>query len=335
MRILGFWLMAFGCIYLLYAFNMDVAVSTTSTYVPGYGSVGGGTVANIDLMARRQNHVIVAGLVTLIGALMAIFGGRGAILSPTDVPAAIPADSDFEGARELASDPYRLWLAAKYGLERNSVFDRFVVGDATFETLESALSELHARELEIAAEKATELELRDARIADIEERARLTAEAEDAAWRQARPKVFVAMALGVIFLIGLGYVFMETPEQRAARLANLEKQRTDLIAGAEKQFGVKIPDDASDIQANKTNKETSFICDNHEGVDYLSFNSKMSASDIRDYFVKILGKGEPVYESLPDDHDWKWSHKKKFYTLNMFSETPPINVDLCMVDAKN
>ncbi|MFM5906220.1 MAG: hypothetical protein ACKOPO_01305, partial [Novosphingobium sp.] len=65
MKIFGYILIVIGAAYLILAFNMDVAISTPSTYVPGYGDVGGGAVANLDLMARRQNHLMVAGLITL------------------------------------------------------------------------------------------------------------------------------------------------------------------------------------------------------------------------------------------------------------------------------
>jgi hypothetical protein len=57
MRGFGYFFIFVGIAYLIFAFNMDVSVSTSSTYIPGLGSVGGGEVANLDLMARRQNHL--------------------------------------------------------------------------------------------------------------------------------------------------------------------------------------------------------------------------------------------------------------------------------------
>ena len=49
-------------------------------------------------------------------------------------------DVDFVGERSFTSDAYRLWLADRYQIKRNDVFDRFVAGDRTFETLDAALA---------------------------------------------------------------------------------------------------------------------------------------------------------------------------------------------------
>ncbi|MGX7925646.1 hypothetical protein ACWPMX_03630 [Tsuneonella sp. HG094] len=137
-----------GVIYLIIAFNMDVSVSTVGTYVPGYGQIGGGDVANLDLMARRQNHVIIAGLLTLVGVLLMIFGKDGSEAQSVDASGPKPPPH-FTGRRDLTQDPYRLWLAETYGIKRSDVFNRFVVGQQTFETLDDALAFAHSEELEI------------------------------------------------------------------------------------------------------------------------------------------------------------------------------------------
>jgi hypothetical protein len=73
---------------------------------------------------------------------------------------------DFVGERTFTSDAYRLWLADRYKIQRNDVFDRFVTGGRTFETLDAALAycyDVEAAKLErdkldqeqAAAEKAT------------------------------------------------------------------------------------------------------------------------------------------------------------------------------------
>jgi hypothetical protein len=49
-------------------------------------------------------------------------------------------DVDFVGERSFTSDAYRLWLADRYKIQRNDVFDRFVTGERTFETLDAALA---------------------------------------------------------------------------------------------------------------------------------------------------------------------------------------------------
>ena len=49
-------------------------------------------------------------------------------------------DVDFVGERSFTSDAYRLWLADRYKIQRNDVFDRFVTGERTFETLDAVLA---------------------------------------------------------------------------------------------------------------------------------------------------------------------------------------------------
>ena len=143
MRSLGALLVAAGVAYLLIAFNMDVSVKTDRQFIPGVGLIGGQEVANLDLMARRQNHLIVAALITIAGILMGLFA-KGDLLN--DPKAKPNAGLEFDGDRNLHEDKYRLWLADRYKIERNAVFDRFVFDDQTFETLDEALEDAHAKE---------------------------------------------------------------------------------------------------------------------------------------------------------------------------------------------
>lgn len=64
MRTIGFLLLAIGVIWLLIAFNMDTSVAT------GYG----GRVNNIGLIASKQNHMLIASVISLCAILMIIFG---------------------------------------------------------------------------------------------------------------------------------------------------------------------------------------------------------------------------------------------------------------------
>jgi len=64
MRTIGFLLLAIGAIWLLIAFNMDTSVAT------GYGE----RVNNIGLIASKQNHMLIASVMSLSAILMIIFG---------------------------------------------------------------------------------------------------------------------------------------------------------------------------------------------------------------------------------------------------------------------
>jgi hypothetical protein len=213
MKVFGYFLIGIGVVYLLIAFNMDVSVSTSSTYVPGYGAIGGGSVANLNLMAQRQNHLLVAGLITLIGALMAIFGkdqGRSNGTESSDRSMVLPS-ANFNGEHDLASDGYRLWLARHYQIERNEVFNRFVLGEQTFENLDNALVHAHALEMEKIAAKKAESERVEAETAANREAARIATEEADAQWKETRPKMVVATVIAIGLSVAAYFLLMDRP----------------------------------------------------------------------------------------------------------------------------
>ncbi|AOE80049.1 hypothetical protein A7318_16040 [Pseudomonas lurida] len=72
----GFALIA-GICWLIFALNMDVSVATGD----------GGRINNLGLMADRQIHTIVGGVIALAGLLMVLLGGKG-------TPAAAQAEKD-------------------------------------------------------------------------------------------------------------------------------------------------------------------------------------------------------------------------------------------------
>lgn len=332
MRAFGFVLIAIGVAYLLYAFNMDVSVSTPSTYVPGYGSVGGGNVANLDLMSRRQNHLIVAALITLIGVMLAVFGQQSATPAGTADSTAAASVSPFVGLRDLKSDAYRLWLAKTYVIVRNDVFDKFVMADDTFSDLDKALAKAHAIELEKIANVEAQAERQ--RLAFEERVATAKAEMEraDKQWARNKPRVIVGGVLAIMAITLLIYFQMETPEQRTARLAREKAAQIELVNSVEKRFLVRLPSDASQIQVKEKADDMSFLCDGNKDGTILTFMTGMNRETVRDSLVNALGKGSQKYVSLPDNFDWVWDKKQHHYELSMFSESPPTEVNLCMTD---
>lgn len=64
MRIAGFALLVIGILWLIGAYTMDVSVPTIS----------GNRVNNIGLISDRQNNLLLAGLITLIGVLLSALG---------------------------------------------------------------------------------------------------------------------------------------------------------------------------------------------------------------------------------------------------------------------
>jgi hypothetical protein len=68
MKGFGTFAMIIGVCWLVFALGMDVSVATGS----------GGRVNNLGLMADRQVHTIVGGMITLAGLLMVLLGGKAA-----------------------------------------------------------------------------------------------------------------------------------------------------------------------------------------------------------------------------------------------------------------
>ena len=78
MKGFGIFILIAGICWMIFALNMDVSVST-----------GMGRVNNLGLMADRQVHTIVGGMIALAGIMMVIFGGKVSVS-----PASIPAQTD-------------------------------------------------------------------------------------------------------------------------------------------------------------------------------------------------------------------------------------------------
>ena len=331
MRAFGYLLIGIGVIYLFFAFNMDVSISTTGTYVPGYGSIGGGNVANLDLMARRQNHLIIAALITLVGVLMAIFGPnecQAAALGQS--VSAAPSQLEFDGERDISSDAYRLWLSKAHKIERNDVFDRFVIGEKTFNNLDEALAHAHDIELQIIEDERKKQERRDAQVAADNETARFNAEKADAEWQESKPKIIVGIIIFVGLVVAAYFLLRETPEERSARIALEKAERVELVSGVEKQFGITLPEDASNIKVTVNAANYAFSCDDEVTGTLLKFETASTEKAVKDLFAKSLGDGSAKYELL-EDFDWTWRINKTRYELSSFSEAPPTDVSLCMV----
>jgi len=73
LTILGSLLLVGGlCVAAYFFFVYDTTVSTQSTYIPGYGALGGGRVHNIGLQQDRQLGCIGGLIAAAVGAVMLI-----------------------------------------------------------------------------------------------------------------------------------------------------------------------------------------------------------------------------------------------------------------------
>lgn len=111
MRVFGIVTTACGVAWLLIAFNFDTTVGTSI-----------GRVENIGLISQRQNHLYLAGLLSLVGVLVWIFGNREPSQNSQGKSASRHSILLPPSERRLDSDPYRLWLAEKYEIHRSETF---------------------------------------------------------------------------------------------------------------------------------------------------------------------------------------------------------------------
>lgn len=333
MKTLGFCLILAGVAYLFYAFNMDVSVDVPSTYLPGIGSIGGGTVANIDLMARRQNHLSVAGLMTFIGVLLVIFGKDGAKPGPDQVaPAELRVPSYFEGIRDLNNDAYRLWLSKFYLIERNDIFAKFVLNEKTFDTLDDALTHAHTLEEQYELAVANEEELRSAEVAAQLEASRVAAEQTAAEWRERKPKVIVAAVMTVAVITASYFILKESPEELVARVAREQAEKEKYIAGFEKQFGITVPKDAVNIEVTEKAALYPFYCGGSTEGTLLEFTTGSTEKEVRDLFGRSLGQGQPKFKDLDYSYNWTWKNGTRRSELTMHPSDPLVDVNFCVVD---
>ncbi len=218
---------------MLIAFNMNVSINSSSTYVPGYGSVGGGDIANLDLMAQRQNHLLVASLITLIGALMAIFGKDQNEAEVTTSAARVELE-EFTGEHNLSSDAYRLWLVKYHQIARNEVFGRFVMGEQTFENLDDAMGHAHALEVQKIADEKAEDDRVEAQVSANREAALIAFEEGDAQWVETKPKIVVAFIIA-IGMACAGYFLFK------GKLANRDKSPASAVEATVKMSKAIAP----------------------------------------------------------------------------------------------
>lgn len=282
----------------------------------------------------------------LIGFLLGAFLGPigliiVALLNPSTAVTSSAADAvkpekgidEFVGEINLTSDPYRLWLADRYEIQRNELFDRFVIKDQTFDTLDAALSyayDLEAARIEsIRLDKERLVAERSARL----EAARIAAEEAAAEWEKNKPKAILALVISASVLAAF---FMWAYIKAGEIEAQKTKAAAELLAKIEREFGVEVPKNAEGVELKAVEGDDSKTwCEGANNGKMLSFDSNSSSEEIAGNFTKQLGSGEPMYGSLFDtgeNFNTIWKKNNASYVLSIIEYQPNHSVRLCLVE---
>ena len=298
-----------------------------------FGAVGAAIASN-------KNVDGVAGF--LLGAFLGPIGLIiVALLNPSTAVTSSAADAvkpekeidEFVGEINLTSDPYRLWLADRYEIQRNELFDRFVIKDQTFDTLDAALS--YAYDLEAARIESARLDnerLLAERSARLEAK-RIANERAAADWERDKPKAILALVISASVLAA----FVMWAYIRAGEIeAQKTKAAAELLAKIEREFGVEVPENAINVDLKAVEGDDSTIwCEGAENGKMLSFDSNSSPEEIAGSFTKQLGSGEPMYGSLFDtgeNFSTIWKKKDASYVLSIVElQKTHSSVNLCVV----
>jgi len=149
MQIVGIALIVIGLVWVLVAWNMNISVSAGGRSIGDY-YIPSSRVVNVGLMDERRNQLMLGGLITLAGVILLGFGSLRTSGPAMSVPA--PVSSEPPCARDLALEPYKLWLVARYAIVRNETLASYVCGDKLFATADEAMAHAHAVELQRVAE---------------------------------------------------------------------------------------------------------------------------------------------------------------------------------------
>ena len=214
MKVSGLILLLCGLLWVGIAFRMDTTVTAGGEMV-GDTWIPTRTVHNIGLQDERRNHLLIASLVTVVGVLLFGFGSLQTSRGRADLP---PVPAEPPCARDLSLDPYKVWLVARYGLQRNEVLGSWACGDSLFPDVDAALDAAHLREMEAQATRE--------QAAQRAEEARAEAARQAAAASALRAQTLqrwrvVLITLAVLVLGGGGYAAYHAYQAEQGRLAEV------------------------------------------------------------------------------------------------------------------
>lgn len=210
--------------------------------------------------------------------------------------------SPFDGERNLANDAYRLWLAASYGIQRNEVFNSFVIGERLFSDLEQALAFAHSLEMkaleeaESAAIAKAEAEERKRQLREQEmaQAAEQAAEAQRIFWRRD-----IWAILAVVFAIcGAIYYFARNSLREVEQIAIANRSA---VAEILKEFNLPLYSNSS---RHEPKGYADIWCDQWKGKKpkAVEFRAETESANVEYFYESVARKEgyekdslEPIY----------------------------------------
>lgn len=205
MKTFGWLLLVIGLSITLFACAMDTSVSS---------GVDGQRVHNIGLM-RDQSNAIMIGIAMLIAGVIMIAFSRKEAKNPRSNTSWTHSQSNFEStewkkSRDLSDDGYKLYLSKKFKIEKNTVFDKFVLEEQMYGSIEDALHAAHLKDQSSEADTKETLG-----IVGIASTSGLN-KAENHMLRQGRPNIRVYLAAFVVMSIAwFGFDWASTKQEKS------------------------------------------------------------------------------------------------------------------------
>lgn len=143
MKLVGIVLLIIGVLWAIVALKMDTTVETESSYIGGT-YIPSQTVHNIGKMDERRNHLMLSGLLVVVGVVLFGFGTARSASSSSSPSKQILSDPPCE--RDLTIDAYKIWLVSRYAITRNDVLNKFECNGNLFESVDHAIKYAHSLE---------------------------------------------------------------------------------------------------------------------------------------------------------------------------------------------
>jgi hypothetical protein len=249
----------------------------------------------------------------------------------------LPETTPFSGERTLANDAYKLWLAAHYRIERNEIFDSFVVRDHIFPELEAALGYAHAQEIaaieaaEAAAIEKAGLEEQERQLRE-QRSAQAAAEAAEDRRKFWRREIWIIAAI-VLFSGGGLYASLQYQDRKKEEKENNIIINKLFVEQALKNFGLPSYEFATE---HDPNGNLDIYCREWQSKkpSVVIFNAAAVSSFLDSYYDEAAINGG--YKKSPSLSGWIYRRADgRAFIIKTTPKSGVTEVAFCLVEESN